>query len=202
MITFYLIRHGQKEGHSGDPKLDNVGKIKAKATAKFLKYKHIKQIYASPLSRTMETASLIANELGLEVKIDQRLYERLNWGDRKGETYDNFWKEWQKTDLDRDYKPSHGYSSRESGQRLESVLQDITRDSRGNGNFLIVTSGGIIGDLLKNIFPEKILPLKTNETSGAKYIEILECSITVIRKDEGYILEKSGDLSHLSPTLI
>jgi broad specificity phosphatase PhoE len=197
MVTFYIIRHGQKEGHSGDPALNNIGKIKAKTTAKFLKNKQIKQIYVSPLKRTMDTANAIAKELGLKVNVDPRLYERINWGDRKGESYDDFWKEWQKTDLDRDYKPSHGYSSRESGQRLESVLCDIAKNSKSNGNFLIVTSGGIIGDLLKNIFPEKILPLKTNETSGAKYIEILECSITIIKKDRNYILEKTADISHL-----
>jgi broad specificity phosphatase PhoE len=197
MVTFYIIRHGQKEGRSGDPSLDNVGKTKARATAEFLKDKQIKQIFSSPLKRTMDTAKIIAKELGLKVNVDSRLYERLNWGDRKGESYDDFWKEWQKTDLDRDYRPNYGYSSKESGQRLESVLQDIARDSRGNGNFLIVTSGGIIGDLLRNIFPEKILPLKTNETSGAKYIEILECSVTVIKKDKSYILEKIGNISHL-----
>jgi broad specificity phosphatase PhoE len=197
MVTFYLIRHGQKEGHSGNPSLNSIGKIKVEATAKFLKDKQIKQIYTSPLKRTMDTANLIAKELGLQVKTDNRLYERINWGDKKGESYDDFWKEWQKTDLDRDYKPSHGYSSRESGQRLESVLQNIARDSKDNGNFLIVTSGGIIGDLLKNIFPERILPLKINETSGVKYIEILECSITVIKKDKDFILEKTADTSHL-----
>jgi broad specificity phosphatase PhoE len=69
MVTFYIIRHGQKEGHSGDPALNSIGKIKAKATAKFLKDKQIKQIYASPLSRTMDTANVIAKELGVKVML-------------------------------------------------------------------------------------------------------------------------------------
>lgn len=196
MVTFYLIRHGQKEVFAGDPPLTRVGKKQAEHTAKFLKNKKIKQIFASSLKRTMETAVIIAKELGLKIKNDGRLRERMNWGDKKGESYEDFWKEWQKTDLDRDYLPTHGRSSKEAGRRMEEFLNDASQDF-DNGAILVVTSGGIIGDLLRNVFSEKDLPLVINEDSKARYLEILECSVTIIKKDKDFILEKAGDISHL-----
>jgi broad specificity phosphatase PhoE len=197
MITFYLIRHGQKEGTSGDPSLDKDGKLRAEQTAKFFKDKQIRKIFSSPLKRTRDTAEIIAKELGLKIKTDDRLYERINWGDKEGESYEEFWSEWQKTDLNRDYQPRHGYSSRESGNRMEAFLNDVSNEL-GSGVVLVVTSGGIIGDLLRNKFPEKDLPLVINEKSKARYMEISECSLTILKKDNNNLaLEKIGDVSHL-----
>lgn len=176
--------------------MNKIGETKTKATAKFLKDKQIRQIFASPLNRTRDTANIIAKELGLKIKIDERLRERINWGDKRGESYEEFWAEWQKTDLDRDYQPSHGYSSRESGRRIEELLHEVSQTIDG-GAVLAVTSGGIIGDLLRNIFPEKSLPLIINKESKAKYIEILECSITILKKDKDFSVEKIADISHL-----
>lgn len=201
MVTFYLVRHGQKEKLIGDPPLSQVGKKQAEHTAKFLKTKQIKFIFTSPFKRTSETASIIAKELGVEVKTDERLRERMNWGDKIGESFEEFISEWQKTDLDRDYQPSHGYSSKESGHRLESFLQDISKGI-DDDIILVVTHGGIIGDLLRNVFLEKDLPFVTNEISKARYIEILECSITILKKDKELIPGKIGDISHLPIPLV
>lgn len=200
MVTFYLVRHGQKEKVMGDPHLTQFGKAQAEHTAKFLKDKGIKQIFSGLLNRTSETANIIAKELGLDIKFDDRLRERMNWGDKKGESFEEFWDEWQKADLNRDYQPAHGYSSRESGQRMESFLSDVSKDIN-NDTFLIVTSGGIIGDLLRNVFLEKDLPLVMNKISKARYLEILECSVTIVKKDKNLILEKTGNISHLSTLL-
>ncbi len=201
MVTFYLIRHGQKETLIGDPPLSEIGKKQAKHTAKYLKNKQIQRIFASPHKRTKETANIIARELGLSVKLDDRLIERMNWGDKRGESFEEFWDEWQKTDLNRDYQPSHGCSSKESGRRLEFFLHDIS-SGLNNSVILVVTHGGTIGDLLRNVFSEKDLPLATNEISKARYVEILECSITTIKKDKKFILEKIGDITHLPIPLV
>jgi 2,3-bisphosphoglycerate-dependent phosphoglycerate mutase len=202
MTTIYFVRHGQKEHIAGDPSLTPTGREQAKHTAKFLKDKQIMKIFASPFKRTMETAKIIAKELGLKIKTDNRLTERINWGDKKGESFRKFWEEWQKTGLDRDYQPNHGFSSRESGRRLESFLRDTLKNLNDNDAILIVAHGGIIEDLLFNIFPERDLPLTTNKISKAKYIEILECSVTMLKKDSDYILRKIGDTSHLPVSLV
>ncbi|MBI2033471.1 MAG: histidine phosphatase family protein, partial [Candidatus Levybacteria bacterium] len=152
MVTFYLIRHGQKETVMGDPSLSQVGRKQAEYTGKFFKDKKIERIYASPFKRTAETASIISKELNLDIAFDERLRERMNWGSKENETLEDFIKEWQKTDLDRDYQPHHGFSSRESGRRLESFLDEISKELT-EGIVLAVTHGGIIGDLLRNVFP-------------------------------------------------
>lgn len=202
MITFFLIRHGQKEEGFGDPPLTNVGVRQAEYTAKYLKDKNIEYIYSSPLKRTIQTAKIIAKELYLEVSIDERLRERMNWGDKPNKTFDEFTQEWRKTDLDRDYQPTHGDSSRKAGQRLESFLHDVSK-SILQGTILVVTCGGVIGDFLRNVFPEKDLPILKDEVSQARYIDILNCSITVVEKDHNrFLLKQVGVVSHLPAPLI
>ena len=67
------------------------------------------------------------------------------------------------------------------------------------GNILIVTHGGTIGYLLRQLFTEKVIDHKTEPSSGARYIDILECSVTTIKKsDDKYELLKLEDISHLS----
>lgn len=201
MITFYLIRHGQKEEDFGDSPLTDVGIKQAEYTAKYLKDKNIEHIYASPLKRTIQTAKIIAGELHLEVSTDGRLRERMNWGDKPNETFDQFMQECKKTDLDRDYQPSHGDSLRKAGHRLKSFLHDVLK-SISQGTILVITCGGTIGDFLRNVFPEKNLPILKDGVSRARYIDILNCSVMVVEKNRGkFLLKQIGAINHLSTPL-
>lgn len=197
MNLFYLLRHAQKERTPGDPPLTKVGIQQAEVTADYFKNKNIQKIYSSPLKRTLQTAAIITKELSLDVKTDQRLRERMNWGDKKNETFSEFWNEWQKTDLDRKYQPTHGDSSYNAGRRMESFIESMFKIIN-KGNILVVTHGGVIGDLLRNIFKENDLPLVKNKESQARYIEILECSITILRKKQAkFQLDQVGMISHI-----
>lgn len=199
MSYVYLIRHGQKERMMGDPPLSAVGVAQAETTAKYFKDKNIEGIHSSPLRRTAETAGIIADKLKLTVKTNNRLRERMNWGDLQGESFDEFMEEWIKTDRNRQYQPIHGDSSYHAGKRMEDFLNSIKEDK----NILVVTHGGIIGDLLRNLFPDKSLPTVENREAEIKYLEILECSITILKKGKaGFSLEKVGDISHLSVPLL
>lgn len=202
MIRFYLIRHGQKEKIFGDPSLTEIGRKQAEITGQFLKNKNIKSIYSSYFKRTLQTAEIIAKELNLKVQIDETLKERMNWGDKKEETFAQFLKEWRKTDIDRNYQPIQGDSSYNSGKRMEVFIQGVIISS-ANADIVVVTHGGIIGDFLRNIFPEKELPIIIEKETQAKYIEILECSITVFRSEQRkFTLEQVGSIAHLPPPLI
>ncbi|MDD4412334.1 MAG: histidine phosphatase family protein [Patescibacteria group bacterium] len=84
MRTIYLIRHGQcvdnalriLNGHR-DTELTELGRKQAKASAKKLKNKKITVIYSSPLKRALETAEIIADEIGVDlIKLDKDLIER------------------------------------------------------------------------------------------------------------------------------
>jgi broad specificity phosphatase PhoE len=200
MITFYLVRHGTKEATPFDPSLTQVGVKQAETTAELLKNISFREIISSPKLRTKQTAELLAKPQVLPVVIDNRLVERLEW--ENNTSFDEFIKEWNKTDIDRNYLPRKGMSSSANGEQMKKILDELSQKHQ-EGNILIVTHGGTIGDLLRQLFTEKAINHKTESTSGAKYIDIPECSITTIQKLENeYKLGKLGDISHLSIPLI
>lgn len=60
MTTIYLIRHGQKQSHVGDPGLTDIGLKQAQQTGEYLSQFPISKIVSSPFKRTVETAEQIA----------------------------------------------------------------------------------------------------------------------------------------------
>lgn len=199
MTTFYLLRHGVKETVQGDPPLSELGVKQAEVTAKFLKDFSIKAIYASPLHRTFQTAQVCANVLGLQIVTDDRLKERMNWGDKDGETFEEFLEEWEKASRDRHYKPAHGNSSFDTGERFTDFLLEVGKKSLGK-EILVVTHGGAIGDFLLNTFTDLTL---TSSSKGATYVKILECSITTVNlENKNFTLKDVGSVNHLSEPLI
>jgi broad specificity phosphatase PhoE len=193
-ITFYLLRHGEKEKIMGDPPLTQRGIKQTESTADFLKRYAITSIYASPLLRTKQTAQIIGKALGVEVIIDDRLKERMNWGDKPGETFDEFMQEWEKGSKNRTYKPTHGESAFLTGERFKEFLMEIS-DVSGT-NVLVVTHGGTIGDFLLNEFTDLTL---TSSPSGATYVNLDECSITSVElQDNMFVLKEVGGVTHLT----
>lgn len=79
----YLVRHAQSQGNTGedlatgDPPLTDVGWEQARRLGARFKTQRLSRIYASPLTRTQQTASAIAEASGLEVltKADLREVE-------------------------------------------------------------------------------------------------------------------------------
>src|SRR3989442_15263742 len=69
----YLIRHAQSQGNTGedlttgDPDLTDVGWEQARRLGQRLKSQKINRVYGSPLRRTQQTASAIADASRLEV---------------------------------------------------------------------------------------------------------------------------------------
>lgn len=196
MITFYLVRHGKKEKNPFDPPLTDVGLHQAQTTAKFLQNISFNEIVASPKLRTKQTAEAIAKPHSLTMSEDSRLLERLEWENE--ESFDEFIAEWRKTDLDRKHAPKKGNSSVDKGILMRKVLDELSA-KHAEGNVLIVTHGGAIGDLLRNLFGEENLPHIIDPITNAPHIKIFECSITKIEKDnDGYKLVQISDVSHLS----
>jgi len=195
VLTFYLVRHGMKLSAPFDPPLTKLGIKQAEITAKCLKNISFKSILASPKLRTRQTAEEISKPHSLHMSTDIRLIERLEW--ENSQSFDDFNIEWTKTDIDRDYVPKKGKSSHENGRQMREVL-DESSIKYEDGNILIVSHGGSIADLLRNIFTQENLPHQVNPKTGAKYMKIQECSVTVIRKQkENYKLVKINDISHL-----
>lgn len=121
----------------------------------------------------------------------------MNWGDKKGQSFDEFMVEWNKTDGDSFYKPTPGKSSFETGNNLKLFLDEISKNYN-NQTILILAHGGTIGDFLRNVFREGELPFVMNEKTSSKYIEILGCSLTVVEKEnDNYALKITNSLNHL-----
>ena len=99
-VEFVLVQHGEKARTAGDPGLTPAGVQQAARTAAFLARRHragerIDGLRASPARRTRETAAPLAAALGLPVRLDARLRERMNWGDGPaGQALDDFLREW------------------------------------------------------------------------------------------------------------
>ncbi len=89
---FYILRHGQTDWNqqarlqgSTDIPLNDTGREQARHAAGILAGLGITRIVASPLSRALETAQIVAARIGLEPVIDARLTER-NFGRFEGMT--------------------------------------------------------------------------------------------------------------------
>jgi broad specificity phosphatase PhoE len=81
VTTLLLVRHGETDwnrdgrwqGHS-ETHLNDVGREQARTVAAELD--NVDVVYSSDLTRARETAEIIAESLGLEVRVDPRLRER------------------------------------------------------------------------------------------------------------------------------
>jgi probable phosphoglycerate mutase len=195
MVRFYFVRHGEKERVPFDPKLTPIGIQQATATAEFLRKIKFKEVVASPKSRTQQTAQIIAKELGLPVTTIEELQERLEWlGDQE---LSEFLDEWYKTDIDRSYSSKVGMSSSGNGARVRKILDSISERHK-EGNILVVSHGGTIGDALRNLFGEEAVEHLPSKNPDAKYIKIHECSITIVeRENNEYKLISVNGKEHL-----
>lgn len=195
--TIYLVRHGEKIKHIGDPHLSNKGVLQAKATGQYFKSLPIQKIIASPISRSQQTAQYIADVLALEVLTHDFLKERVNWGDDPHQTFENFLAMWERASSERNWVPPVGDSSRAAGERLHTL---ITSYIDPVDHVILVTHGGIITDFLRNIFDEQILNAKFHGFNKTKDENILECSITTIDynpQDSIYELIELASTKHL-----
>lgn len=197
MNYYYLIRHGEKNKTKGNPSLSIFGKKQAQLTANYLKRFPISEIYTSPLKRCQETAKIIAKILKLPVKIKEDLRERMNWGDNSTLSFEDFLKLWEKTSIYRSLKPEFGDSSRAAGKRLEKVIKE-TSFNKSKSHIVLATSGGIIADFLRNVFPEDCLRKYKSDFPEEHEKHIEECSITIIKEiNNNFELIKIASDDHL-----
>lgn len=199
MNKIYLVRHGNKPQIAGDPTLSNLGIKQARETAKYFKDKNISQIYSSPLARTKQTAQIIAQDLNINnIIFDNRLKERFNWGDDPSQSFEEFLLEWRKTTLQRNYQPSTGNSSWDAGNKLKGLIDELIAGNNGKSS-LLITHGGVITDLLRNLFNDTYLKRFSHNFLNKG---IAECSITLLVINKGVFTLKEFDfVGHLPQSL-
>jgi broad specificity phosphatase PhoE len=193
VTTIYLIRHGQKEIHAGNPALTKIGVNQAKETGVYLSQFPISKIISSPTKRTIETAENIAQVLNLPYSSDNDLVERMDWID-PSVSRDEFLQEWVKSTNNRDYVPKYGDSSRDAGKRVGKLINKMTTDN----HIVLVTHGGAILDYLRNLFGDKrISALRKHYNAGDDY-QMNNCAINKVILDDEPTLELLNFIEHLS----
>ena len=173
----FFVRHGQADHNvegilSGDPhtkrNLTEKGKEQVIEAASQLKDKNITVIYSSPFNRTLQTAELIKQELGVEIEIitDERIRER-NMGNLEGKSHDEKKLELSQSEKIYTHKFGEtGESYRDIEERMIEFINYISH-KHSNENILVVTHGGPIimtKKYLEDLQPNQELLFQSSST--------------------------------------
>jgi len=171
--TYFILRHGHstknlhgiiasvaEEAAENPPHLTDMGKKQAEEAAAKLATEGIDYIYASPYKRVMETASIVAEGLGLDIIKDERLRE-VDIGDWSGKTVEDYRRDFKGKDRLR-YAVSNGAeSSMDVRRRMEEFLDDID-NKHNNKNVIIVSHGDpiwMLESIILGVHGDKMLKI-------------------------------------------
>lgn len=154
-MLLYLVRHGETDWNSQrriqgttDIPLNDTGRGQAARTGRLLSRRQWDAVIASPLSRALETASIIAGELGLpEPTTDVRLVER-NYGEAEGLDF---------AEMNRRFPEDSPVPGREKrsavAARAIAALMDIAH-AHPEESVVVVSHGGLIRSVLRKVDPD------------------------------------------------
>ncbi|HSR19789.1 MAG TPA: histidine phosphatase family protein [Anaerolineales bacterium] len=199
-----LVRHGRTSYNAEwrfmgqlDIPLDEVGRLQAQAVAKRLSVEAPIAIYASGLSRAVDTANAIRASIAAhpDLRLDARLTEG-HFGVWQGETYQSVkvhdasrLAQWEADRLN--VSPPDGESLPQIAQRVQAAYADICEQNRGE-TAIIVAHGGSLQVLV-------VLALGLPLESYWK-MWITNASVSELHIDEsGAMLHLLNDTSHLKP---
>jgi broad specificity phosphatase PhoE len=199
--TVWLLRHGERQDsvdpdwasradRPHDPGLTATGREQARRTARRLAGESIDAVYASPFLRTVETADIVARELGLPVALEPGLGEHLNpdWFDAAPEILtvdalaDRF------GSVDHTHEPRLVPTFPESGDEAADRAAEAARRllAAGDDEPLLVGHGLTVGGVA------------TRFLGHEDGVDAPLCGLTKLRgHEDGWQLAFSGSVSHL-----
>lgn len=136
--------------------LNDLGRRQAQRLASFIRNIGISALYSSDLRRALETARIIAERLGFEPVLDERLRER-NIGSWQGLTPDEmqnwFPDEYAKLVQDPDnFRVPGGESRADVRRRMRAAFDDIIAQAAGE-TIAIISHTTAINALLSDLLP-------------------------------------------------
>ena len=147
--VLYLVRHCQAIGQKPDAPLTETGQQQALALAERFAEVSVERIISSPFVRACQSVIPLSKRLGLAVKVDERLIERVlstvpldNWRERLAETF-----------VDLDLYFEGGESSRAAMMRGVAAVNQAVEQSAKPA--LVVTHGNLMTLIMKH-FDERI----------------------------------------------
>ena len=174
---YYILRHGQTIYQTKrrawtypwpEKKpvlLTKNGENQIKKAAKELKRKKIDLIYSSDITRTRQTADIVAQDLGIKIIFDKRLRD-VNLGIYHGGRKDKFFRNFPKN-LGYFYgkKPPRGENWGEVKKRIIDCLNDIDKRNQ-NKTILIISHGDplwLLDGTMDGLDEKKLLGIKLKE---------------------------------------
>lgn len=159
----YLVRHGETDWNQQrriqgltDIPLNETGRAQARATGRLLARRRWDGVFASPLGRAFETATIISEELGLpDPEAIDALVER-NYGDAEGMTF---------LDIERRYPDRGSVPGQESREEVVARVVPALRDlamAHPDQSLIVVSHGGAIRSVLTEVDPASSHGLITN----------------------------------------
>ena len=195
--TIYLVRHGQTDWNvkkliqgQKNSQLTQLGIEQASAAAAKLQDVVFDQVYSSDLDRASLTASIIAKEKKLAIQLTELLREK-NYGDYEGRAYDVFQSELKEyTDEFENLPPEKKWDYKfptietdgEVITRLLRFLREVSFANPGK-KILIVTHGGIIGNLLIHLGVWSYADQHSRKLNNAGYLKIESDGIDFFVRD-------------------
>ncbi|MFM6971088.1 MAG: bifunctional RNase H/acid phosphatase [Rhodoluna sp.] len=194
LTTVVLIRHGRTHlteskkisGLGGeDPKLSELGKMDARLAAEAVAeigksgpwsyLSPVSAIVASPIQRTVDTANILANQIGVSVSINNDIAE-ISFGDWDGHTneevkelWPNEFTAWQGS---WDASPPNGESLKAFDERVMRGLRKIVNDNAGKTVAIV-----------SHVMPIRGIIRASLQAGNSGYWapQISPCSISIIR---------------------
>ncbi|SEA79841.1 histidine phosphatase family protein [Leifsonia sp. 21MFCrub1.1] len=152
MTFISLVRHGQTDWNlakriqgSSDIPLNATGRDQAEATGRALAGGRFDAIYASPLSRALDTARIIAGHVGLGEPERLPAVAERQYGEAEGLTGEQILARWP------DGMPVPGRETRdEVVARALPALRELGERHPGE-NLIVVSHGGVISSLVRHV---------------------------------------------------
>ncbi len=172
MTELYLVRHGETEWNAArriqgrtDIPLNDTGRAQARQTAELLARRSWDAVYASPLSRAHETASIIASRLGIDEVTDVDALVERDYGDAEGMGFE------QVEALYPEGVRAPGQETREevAGRVVPALLELAARHP--GARLVVVSHGGAIRSVLQTVEPGTQHPRITNASVHSFRVE-------------------------------
>jgi broad specificity phosphatase PhoE len=154
MTSLYLVRHGETDWNAQrriqgatDIPLNAVGRAQAATTGRLLARREWDGIYSSPLSRAMETANIIAAEVGLDRPGTIDAIVERNYGAAEGLNWEEI-----ESRFPGDAPVPGRETHAEVAERVVPALVRLAASLPGTA-LIVVTHGGVIRSVLNAVDP-------------------------------------------------
>ncbi|HET8895838.1 MAG TPA: histidine phosphatase family protein [Protaetiibacter sp.] len=172
MTELYLVRHGETAWNAArriqgrtDIPLNDTGRQQARQAAELLARRRWHGVYASPLDRAHETASIIAERLGLDSVTDIDALVERDYGEAEGMGFDEI------EALYPEGVRAPGQETRdEVAARVVPALLELAERHPGE-RLVIVSHGGAIRAVLQTAEPDTKHPRITNASVHSFKVE-------------------------------